>query len=240
MKKRRMILIFPLVILGVLLLLAGSCKKKDNSTPSPASNTITDIDGNVYHTVSIGTQVWTVENLKTTRYNNGVSIPLVSDNTAWGTLVTPGYCWMNNDINYKSTYGALYNWYVVNTGKLAPAGWHVPSDAEWTLLTNFLGGLSVAGGKMKSTGTIEAATGLWYSPNTDATNESGFSGLPGSVRDNGGPFLLINIGDFGNWWSSTQINATDAWAIRLNNYDGAVYRSDWGTSPGFSVRCVKD
>jgi uncharacterized protein (TIGR02145 family) len=240
MKKRTKTLIYPLIIMGVILMIIGSCKKKDSTTPEPASNTISDIDGNVYHTVKIGTQVWTVENLKTTRYNNGVPIPLVSDSATWSNSTTPAYCWMNNDIGYRPLYGALYNFYVVSTGKLAPAGWHVPTDAEWTILTDFLGGLSVAGGKMKSTGTVEAGTGLWNDPNTGATNESGFSGLPGSIRDNGGPFLLTFIGRFGNWWSSTQFFPTDAWAIRLNSSDDAVYRSDWGTTPGFSVRCVKD
>ena len=112
-----------------------------------ATPNVVDIDGNVYHTVTIGTQVWMVENLKTTKYNDGTAIPLVTDNTAWGALTTPGYCWYNNDsATYKNTYGALYNWYAVNTGKLAPTGWHVPTDSEWTVLTTYLGGQSVAGG----------------------------------------------------------------------------------------------
>ena len=99
----------------------------------------TDADGNVYHTVTIGTQTWTVENLKTSKYNDGTKIPLVTDGTTWGNLTTPGYCWHNNDAaTNKATYGALYNWYAVNTGKLAPSGWHVPTDAEWTTLENYL------------------------------------------------------------------------------------------------------
>ena len=240
MRKIGIFWTLTLIIIGATLMLLSSCKKKDSSTSDPTTNTVTDRDGNVYKTVKIGQQWWMAENLKTTTYNNGISIPLVTDSATWRNLTTPGYCWMNNDVSYKNMYGALYNWYTVNTGKLAPAGWHVPSDAEWTILTDFLGGISVAGGKMKSIGTIEAATGTWFAPNTDATNESGFTGLPGSVRDNGGPFYPNFIGRFGNWWSTTQINSTDAWAIRLNNYDGIVYRSDWGTSPGFSVRCVKD
>ena len=112
-----------------------------------ATPNVVDIDGNVYHTVTIGTQVWMVENLKTTRYNDGTAIPLVTDGTAWAALTTPGYCWYNNDsATYKNTYGALYNWYAVNTGKLAPTGWHVPTDSEWTVLTTYLGGESLQAG----------------------------------------------------------------------------------------------
>jgi len=126
-------------------MLSGSCKKKDNNNPTPS--TVTDIDGNVYHIVAIGTQVWMAENLKTTKYNDGTFIPLVTDSTAWGNLSTPGYCWYNNDAaTYKNTYGALYNWFTVNTGKLSPKGWHIPSDTEWETLITYLGGESLAGG----------------------------------------------------------------------------------------------
>jgi uncharacterized protein (TIGR02145 family) len=237
MKKRRILWIFSLGIMGMFLIGTSSCKKKDN-TPAP-TNTITDIDGNVYHTVTIGTQVWTVENLRTTKYNNGISIPLVTDSATWRNLSTPGYCWMNNDASYKNVYGALYNWYTVNTGKLAPTGWHVPSDAEWTILTDFHGGELVAGGNMKTVGTIEAATGMWYDPNTGATNEFGFSGLPGGARFDG-HFNLDYIGHLGYWYSSTSAGATDAWGRQLNYNQGDAYRGDWGVTPGFSVRCVKD
>ena len=147
--------------------------------------TVTDIDSNVYHTVTIGTQVWMVENLKTTRYNDGQEIPLVTDTVSWENLTSPGYSWFNNDTVFKKSYGALYNWYTVNTGKLAPAGWHVPTLTEWNTLAAFLGGNTTAGGKMKSTGTIESDTGLWYSPNTNATNSSGFTAIPGGYRHYG-------------------------------------------------------
>ncbi len=110
----------------------------------------TDKNNNNYTVVKIGNQTWMAENLKTTRFNDGTPIPLVSDNTTWSTLSTPGYCWYNNDsVNFKDFGGALYNWYAVNTAKLAPPGWHVPTDAEWTTLTNYVGGLDVAGGKLK-------------------------------------------------------------------------------------------
>ena len=116
-------------------------------------------------------------NLKTTKYNDGTSIPNVTNDTSWSNLTTGAYCWYNNDVSYKNPYGALYNWYAVNTGKLAPKGWHVPSDAEWTTLITYLGGESIAGGKLKEAGTTH-----WLSPNTEATNSTGFSALPGGRR----------------------------------------------------------
>ena len=148
---------------------------------------IADADGNTYKIIKIGDQVWTAENLRTTRYNDGTEIPLVTDYTAWTNLTTPSYAWTNNDIGNKSVYGALYNWFVVKTCKLCPSGWHVPTDAEWTILENHLGGISVAGGKMKETGTEH-----WFAPNTDATNESGFTALPGGWRDGDNGSLLLS------------------------------------------------
>jgi uncharacterized protein (TIGR02145 family) len=143
------------------------------------SDAITDADGNYYNIVTIGTQTWMAENLETTKYNDGNNIPNISDNVAWSNLTTPGYCWYNNDDStYKNLYGALYNWYTVNRGKLCPIGWHVPTDAEWTTLTTYLGGESVAGGRLKETGTMH-----WVSPNVGAINETGFTALPGSCRD---------------------------------------------------------
>src|SRR5674476_633708 len=135
-----------LAIFAILLMFASSFTEGDSS------NTVTDIEGNVYHTVKIGTQTWMVENLKTTKYKDGTAIPLVTDNKVWINLPTPAYCWYDNDATtYKNTYGALYNWYAVNTGKLAPTGWHIPTDAEWTTLQNYVGGELVAGDKMKAT-----------------------------------------------------------------------------------------
>jgi uncharacterized protein (TIGR02145 family) len=167
--------------------------------------TVTDIDGNIYHTVTIGSQVWLVENLKVTQYNDGTPIPLVTVGTDWGNLTTPAYCWYNNSYaTYGSVYGALYNWYAVNTGKLCPPGWHVPTSAEWTVLTNYLGGESEAGGKLKETGTTH-----WASPNTGATNETGFTALPGGSRYNTGSFQL-NITFNGLWWSSTGYSTSNA------------------------------
>lgn len=200
----------------------------------PVFGTVTDIDGNIYHTVTIGTQVWMVENLKTTKYNDGTAIPNVTGSTAWINLITPGYCWFNNDAtSYKNTYGALYNWYAVNTGKLAPKGWHVATDSEWTTLINFLGGASVACGKLKETGTTH-----WSSPNTEATNESGFTALPGGDRYFNGDF--VDIGNLGNWWSSTELNATYAWYWNMDFYYRNVRSDNNPKSRGFSVRCIMD
>ena len=197
--------------------------------------TFTDADGNVYHTVTIGTQTWTVENLKTTKYNDGTSIPLVTVNTAWGNLATPGYCWYNNDAaTYKTTYGALYNWYTVNTGKLAPAGWHVPTDAEWNTLSKYLGGDNVSGGKLKEAGITH-----WWSPNTGATNETGFSALPGGTHSYyDGHFY--SIGSTGLWWSVTESSALGAGSRSLFSSDSTFGSFSNDKRFGFSVRLVRD
>ncbi|MBA7528679.1 hypothetical protein ES705_20867 [subsurface metagenome] len=193
---------------------------------------VTDYDGNYYNIVEIGSQVWMAENLKTTKYNDGTAIPLVTDPTTWINLTTPGYCWYdNNEANYKNTYGALYNWYTVNIGKLCPTGWHVPTDAEWSTLIDYLGGESVAGGKLKETGTIH-----WNSPNTGATNETGFKALPGGLRS----VAFYDIGYYGRWWSATEQDAASAWIRVLANGNGIVFSSNNGKSAGFSVRCLRD
>src|SRR5665648_943598 len=139
MKKNIRILIYPLIMV-MFLMLSSSCSKTDTNDPTP-SGTVTDIDGNVYKTVTIGTQVWMAENLKTTKYRNGDPIPNITDATAWTNLTTGAYCNNNNDANYATTYGRLYNWYAVNDIRnIAPAGWHIPTKAEWTTLTTYLGG----------------------------------------------------------------------------------------------------
>jgi uncharacterized protein (TIGR02145 family) len=205
------------------------------------AQTVTDIDGNIYHTVAIGSQTWMVENLKTTKYNDGTSIPNVTDSTAWKALSTPGVCTYNNTSNADTinTYGRLYNWYTVNTGKLCPAGWHVPTDAEWTTLTDYLGGESVAGGKLKEIGTTH-----WQSPNTGATNETGFTALPGGYRFDFN-VSFDRIGIYGYWWSSTEVvpNAdivVSAWYRFMYYYISNVFRGNYGKSNGSSVRCLRD
>ena len=205
-----------------------------------AYGSMTDQEGNVYRTVEIGTQTWMAENLKTTKYRNGTSISNITDNTQWANNTTGAYCSYNNDTSNDCPYGKFYNWYAVNnTNQLCPTGWHVPTDAEWTTLTSFLGGQSVsggqsvAGGKMKSTGTQ-----YWTSPNTGASNSSGWSGLPGGRRGGSGSFFIDLEG---YWWSSTEFNATSAW-MRYLTYDmDRVYKSDpFNKLVGLSVRCIKD
>ena len=195
---------------------------------------LTDADGNIYSTVIIGTQIWITENLKTTKYNDGTDIPLVTDNTEWASLTTPGYRWYNNDMGtYGDTYGALYNWYAVNTGKLCPEGWHVPTDEEWTILTDYLGGADIAGGKLKEAGTTH-----WESPNTGATNETGFTALPGGYCSNMGSFVLI--GTHGNWWSSSEYMTNNGWKIGLVYNSSSVDSHGAIKIYGFSVRCIMD
>jgi len=165
---RRKFWFYLITISGVLLIFITGYKQDNNN------NTETDYDGNVYHTVTIGTQIWMVENLKTTHYRNGDPIPNVPDNTQWSNLTTSAYCNYNNDANNAKTYGLLYNWYAaINSLNICPVGWHVPSANEWKKLETYMGGVGVAGGKMKEAGTTH-----WISPNTKAGNSSGFSGLP--------------------------------------------------------------
>jgi len=215
-------------LMGLALFLNCNPASSDNSS---GSSTVKDTDGNVYHTVTIGTQTWTVENLKTTHYNDGTTIPNVSDSAAWGNLTTGAYCWYNNSSSNKSTYGALYNWYAVNTGKLAPKGWHVPTAAEWDTLAEYLGGADAAAGALKD-------TTCWKSPNTGATNSSGFSALPGGCRNINGYFNVILL--FGNWWSATASNASIAYYRYLTFNNSILSKYDLGMSCGFSVRLVRD
>lgn len=201
---------------------------------------VTDVDLNVYNTVTIGTQTWMMENLRTTKYNDNTPIPLVTDNNSWIALTTPGYCWyQNNESSYKINYGALYNWYVVdsesNGGKnICPAGWHVPTDAEWTTLITFLGGEAVAGGKLK-----EIGTNYWSSPNDGANNETGFSALPSGNRDLAGDYIGLHSNCI--WWSATEEDvSTYAWRVYL---DYSFRNADRGVGykrGGFSVRCLKN
>jgi uncharacterized protein (TIGR02145 family) len=198
-----------------------------------AKGTVLDADGNVYHSIKIGTQTWMTENLKTTHYTDGTEIPYVTDNTAWSKLTTPGYCWFNNDLTAKDICGGLYNWYVINTGKLCPKGWHVPTEAEWVTLSAGLG--SSAGGKMKETGFVH-----WRTPNTGATNLCGFTALPTGLRNYNG--VCEGLTTFGWFWGSTAFseNLVSFRSIEYNNdllggVGMGIYKPD-----GLSVRCIRD
>ena len=237
------------VLIASMIIVLISCNKDDNPLSGNATNgkttavfnsgitygTLTDPDGNVYKTVTIATQTWMAENLRTTKYNDGTAIPNVTLESAWKSLTTGAYCNFNNTNNTDTiaTYGRLYNWYAVNTDRLAPKGWHVPTDAEWTTLTTYLGGASVAGGKLKEIGTTH-----WTTPNTDVTNETGFTALPGGCRSVNRSF--IDIGGYGFWWSATEYGAYYAWYWYVSFDYSGVSRYSYNKEEGFSVRCVKD
>jgi uncharacterized protein (TIGR02145 family) len=215
------------VLLAIIIAGLTGCKKNDK-----IATTITDVDGNVYNEIVIGSQTWMKENLKTTKFNDGTPIPLIISNNDWKySLSASGYCWYNNDISNKNIYGALYNWPSIITNNLCPIGWHVPTKSDWSILTTFLGGLSVAGGKMKETGTMH------WSLNIVATNESNFTALPGGFRYAGdGTFNYL--GNFGYWWSSTQSSGTGVWHIILDEQESIKIIAE--VPSGQSVRCIKD
>jgi len=198
------------------------------------TGTMTDIDGNVYQTVKVGDQWWMAENLKVTHYRNGATIPLVTNSDDWPNLSTGARCAYDNDQSEVATYGYLYNWYAVDDSRnIAPSGWHVPSNAEWQTLVDYLGGDDVTGGKLKETGTNH-----WESPNEGATNESGFAALPGGYRYGGGNFYVL--GYVAYFWSSTEISSNYAWYRLLDYDDASVYRSASYKQFGFSLRLVRD
>lgn len=193
---------------------------------------IVDNDENSYNVISIGQQIWLSENLKTTKLNDGTTIPNVTDNNSWSLLQTPGYAWFNHNINsYKSDYGALYNWHAVNTGKLCPIGWHVPAESEWEILVQYLS--TDVANKLKENGSNH-----WTSPNSTATNESGFFGLPGGWRFNGGGFGGINY--YGRYWSATEFSPDQAYARNLDYGNSDFYRNNDTKVTGYSVRCLKN
>ena len=231
MTKKNNIWIFSFILMGMFYFLTTSCKKEDHPT---GTETVTDIDGNVYHTITIGTQVWMVENLKTTKYRDTTSIPNVIDNTAWSNSNTGAYCDYNNTPSNATTYGRIYNWYTVSdVHNIAPTGWHVPTDAEWSTLTTYLGGESVAGGKLKEIGTTH-----WESPNTGATNQTGFTALPAGYRIYDGSFR--SLGKYGGWWCAREYQAETALLRFVYYITSDVSRTGDYKVLGFSVRCVRD
>ena len=199
---------------------------------------IKDIEGNLYKTVTIGTQQWMAENLKVSKYSDGTTIPNITDSSQWQNNTTGAWSYYNNDAANNAKYGKLYNWYAVSitsngNKNVCPTGWHVPTNAEWTGLTDYLGGESIAGGKMK-----EVDTTSWDNPNLDATNTSLFTGLPGGSRDSIGNYNYI--GRHGNWWSSTETYSNFIWTRLLFNHDGGAWRDFPNKEAGLSVRCLRD
>jgi uncharacterized protein (TIGR02145 family) len=213
--------IFPIIMLAIF---SFKC----------LAQTITDVDGNVYNTITIGTQVWLVENLKVTHYNNGDPIPNVTGNTEWFNLTTGAYCDYNNIPDSSTTYGRIYNWYAVDDSRgLCPQSWHVPANTEWTKLTTFLGGESIAGGKLKEAGTLH-----WNAPNTGATNESGFTALPAGGRGDNGQFFGID--QYSTWYSSTEVTGGHSWHRGVSYTSNEVTSGNGPGMYGFSVRCIYD
>jgi uncharacterized protein (TIGR02145 family) len=201
---------------------------------------VNDIEGNVYKTVFIGGNWWMAENLKTTKYNDGTSVPIVTDNGTWAGLSTPAYCFYNNDQStYGTNYSALYNWYAINNQNLCPIGWHIPTYEEWDALISYTGGVTIAGGKMKSTRTEPDSHPRWVSPNIGATDEYNFSALPGGQRNYDGSFQ--QIGSSGYWWTSTEYTNDKVWILTMFSSSSHM-QNMFGDFKGFgfSIRCIKD
>ena len=208
----------------------SSCVKGDDPVEITS---VTDIDGNAYLGRRYGAKIWMTENLKTSRYNDGSPIITGLDNTAWASNTAGAYAIYDGNVSNNSRYGKLYSWHAVNTGKLAPTGWHVATKAEWEELINFLGGSETAGGAMKST------IAVWDAPNTGATNSSGFSAHPGGWRA-GTSGAYNQLGKSGYFWTSDQRNATSGEYYVLDNNLAGIAHNGATKTFGYSVRCVKD
>jgi len=254
MKTKNRIWICPLIVIGLILILTNSCGEKDNDNNDPAA--ITDKDGNVYTSVTIGTQVWMAQNLKTNKYNDGTTIPNVTDNTAWNNLavfevpiciLNGAFCWYNNNqVTYEDDYGKLYNFGAVETGKLCPTGWHVPNTTEWRTLTNQYKIYEYPIDPVDPYGTVgnelmESGTTHWISGN--GTNETGYTALPGGHRSSDGTFRSIGAG--GYYWTST--GGGDKYRgyafyhpIPLGSFGHTPLGSMLSAREGLSVRCLKD
>jgi uncharacterized protein (TIGR02145 family) len=198
--------------------------------PDLTYGSVNDIDNNIYKTITIGTQTWMAENLKTTKYNDGTPIAFLPAESFWNVEDTAGYCWYNND---SIVYGGIYNWQAVNSNKLCPVGWHVPSDDEWTVLTTYLGGAETGGSKL-----MEAGVGHWATPNTSLTNETGFTALPGGYRNYYGDFGNIKL--YGYWWASTESSASYAYCRLIYYSFNNIGRTNTNKKSGLSVRCLLD
>ncbi len=211
----------------------NSFSGENESYTSSTTGKLTDVDENTYNIVKIGSQWWMAENLRTTKYDSGNNIENITDNTNWQTTSEGAWSYYDNDSQYNEPYGKLYNWYAVDDQRnICPTGWRAATDEDWTILTDYLGGSEVAGGKLKDKGTT-----YWNSPNSDATNEVGFTALPGGFRLSSGSFR--SMGDFGRWWTSTQSSNDNAFHRHMAYDHAEVYDGSSGKNMGYSVRCVK-
>ena len=255
MNTNKILIAFVLVVVSILFY--TSCSKDEETITPPPNQTTNNndinitfdtgagvtFDGYTYSSIVLGNgQEWLAENLRTTIYCNGDPIPNVTDGTQWSNLTTGAWAHTNNDSQYENPYGKIYNWYAAaDVRNICPCGWRLPTDSDWQFLFEYLdpagspifGSINIAGGKMKSTGTQ-----YWLSPNTDATNESGFSGLPGGIRLNYGAFS--NNLESGSWWSAREYNNNTSyyWYLRFNN--GSANISNNSKNMGYSVRCIKN
>jgi uncharacterized protein (TIGR02145 family) len=238
MKKYRIAAIY-----ACILIFSIGCKKDESQTiqipdkifnPDLIYGLITDIDGNIYKTITIGSQTWMAENLKVTHYRNGDPIPMIKDYNTWINLTSGAYSNYYNDTVYSVVYGRLYNWRTISdTRNIAPEGWHVSTVNEWTILIDYLGGDSIAKGKL-----MEIGTDHWKSPNIIGTNESGFTAIPGGARADFGTidFEMMNV--TAQWWTSLEYNSSLSWSFFLHQY--LMAKGKYAKCSGFSIRCVKD
>lgn len=237
MRLKSTFAVIPFLVLGFM---TTSCKED----PKNEEVLVKDADGNEYTTVTIGTQTWMVENLKTTTYRNGDPIPNVTDGTEWSNLTTGAYCDYNNEDTNSNTYGRLYNWYAVQDERnIAPLGWHVPTDVDYYKLVKFIDANAVTSYGIESeiAGAIMKEVGYehWDAPNAGATDQYGFKGIGGGARDGFGDFVNLNIK--GYFWTKTEDDLTSRpWYRNLLNDGVTIRRYTSGASSGFSVRLVKD
>jgi uncharacterized protein (TIGR02145 family) len=233
MNKGSFVIYTGLSLILLTSLLSG-CNKNETLNDPVTYGSVSDAEGNVYKTTTIGSQTWMAENLRSIKLTDGTVIPHVTDNNTWSNLTTPARSYYSNDsVNAKSIYGGLYNWYTVQTNKLCPTGWHIPSDAEFITLATSLGVDSLAGGKLKDSNSIN-----WFIPNTNATNSTGFTALACGYRFYNGSYQ--NLGYSGNWWSSTEYSATSARYFYLVYNQGNTGRNYIDKQYGFSVRCIRN
>jgi uncharacterized protein (TIGR02145 family) len=219
----------PSICLFLCAFILSACSDENSE-----NDCVTDIDGNVYQVVELGSQVWMAENLRCSKYSNGNSIPFVLSVEDWKALESEAYCMFNNDEDMGEEYGYLYNWFAVSEERnICPTGWHVPDYEEWSELILFLGGLPEAGGAMKDTGTLH------WENNTDATNLSGLTMLPGGYRSyfNG---AYNSMGIYGAWWANSEIDRKLAWGIALRYYNAYAYKYHYEKNTALSIRCIKD
>lgn len=248
--KKRNRFISSLILLFTLVILFPSCKEEEPPVPAQETGTVTDNEGHVYKTVKIGDQWWMAENLRATKYRNGASIQLITEDTSWSNSTAGAYCIFDNNNNNAGITGLLYNWYVVNdANSIAPEGWHIPTDAEWKALEKYLGMNDIdleksnwrgshEGEKLKSTNQQNWAP---YE-NILNTDESGFSALAGNCRMfNGSWGSPLDLQSMGFWWSASDNSGNNqAWYRYLDYKKDNVFRFYGPKTYGFSIRCVKD